>query len=87
RGDGDITTKNQNLGISTVQFREVFYLRENHIVDHSAMPTLVLNAGEFDEMRARIIENFGSKIKLVFANENTLMNSWENMVSKSRGSV
>jgi MoaA/NifB/PqqE/SkfB family radical SAM enzyme len=76
-----------NLGISTVQFREVFYLRENHIVDHSAMPTLVLNAGEFDEMRARIIENFGSKIKLVFANENTLMDSWENMVSKSRGSV
>jgi MoaA/NifB/PqqE/SkfB family radical SAM enzyme len=75
------------LGISAMQFREVFYIKENHIVDHSVMKNIVLDKGDFNKMRIRLIEKFGSEIELVFANENALLTSWENMVSKSRGSV
>lgn len=74
-----VVTLGLENGIRRFTFREVFYLPENHIVDHSRMPNLVLIAGQFEEMRMWLLSKFGEKAEFIFADTNTLHRSWRNM--------
>ena len=81
KADSLVTLGLEN-GIRRFTFREVFYLPENHIVDHSRMPNLVLTAGQFEAMRVRILRQFGEKAEFIFADSNTLNRSWRNMAKR-----
>jgi MoaA/NifB/PqqE/SkfB family radical SAM enzyme len=69
-------------GIRRFTFREVFYFPENHIVDHSRMPNLVLAAGQFEAMRMSILSRFGKTAKFIFADSYTLNRTWRNMAQR-----
>ena len=81
KADSLVTLGLEN-GIRRFTFREVFYLPENHIVDHSRMPNLVLTAGQFEAMRVWILRQFGEKAEFIFADSNTLNRSWRNMAKR-----
>ncbi|MGH9865472.1 MAG: radical SAM protein [Candidatus Acidiferrales bacterium] len=74
-----LVTLGLKYGISRFTFREVFYFPENPIVDHSRMPDLVLAAGQFEEMRMRILRQFGENGEFIFVDSNTADRSWRNM--------
>jgi MoaA/NifB/PqqE/SkfB family radical SAM enzyme len=56
-----------DIGVEKFVLREVFYHRENDIVDHTRMPDLVLAPDEFDHMRDRLIDRFSQSVELTFA--------------------
>jgi MoaA/NifB/PqqE/SkfB family radical SAM enzyme len=39
-----------DLGVSRFVLREVFYVQDNNVVDHTRMPNLVLRPGDYDHM-------------------------------------
>lgn len=71
-------------GIRRFTFREVFYLPENRVVDHSRMPDLVLAAGQFEAMRMSILGRFGEAAEFSFADSDRLNRSWRNMAQRWR---
>jgi MoaA/NifB/PqqE/SkfB family radical SAM enzyme len=56
-----------DLGVKRFIFRELSYFRDNTIVDHERMPSLVLLPGQFAAMMDRINERFDGKTHLIFA--------------------
>jgi sulfatase maturation enzyme AslB (radical SAM superfamily) len=83
KADSLVTLGLEN-GIRRFTFREVFYLPENPIVDHSRMPNLVLSAGQFEAMRMWLLRQFGETAEFIFADSNTLTRSWRNTAERSR---
>jgi uncharacterized Fe-S cluster-containing radical SAM superfamily protein len=81
KADSLVTLGLEN-GIRRFTFREVFYFPENHIVDHSRMPNLVLNAGQFEAMRVWLLSKFGETAEFIFADSNTLNRSWRNVAER-----
>lgn len=71
------------LGVSRFWFREVFYHRDNDVVDHARMPELMLKPGQFEEMRQSLLARFGKKTEFVFAPEQTLNEHTAKMKSDS----
>lgn len=63
------------LGVRTFQLREVFYLPENDVVDHSRMPDLLLGENDFSRMRERLMARFGERAYLEFSDNATLEQS------------
>lgn len=62
-----------DLGATTFVFRELFYDRDNNMVDHGAMPRLLLDPGDFEELRQRILGRFGHRAIFEFADKPTLV--------------
>jgi MoaA/NifB/PqqE/SkfB family radical SAM enzyme len=73
-----------NSGIESFVFREVFYHRDNDIVDHTRMPDLVLEERDFELMAQVLQSEFGSRASLTFADRRYLDASSEKMVTDSR---
>lgn len=62
-------------GVKSFTLREVFYFPENNVVDHERMPALLLQPGQFAEMRARLESRFKRRATFLFANEDYLTDS------------
>jgi molybdenum cofactor biosynthesis enzyme MoaA len=56
-----------DLGASHFTFREMFYDPDNTIVDHQRMPGLTLKEGDFSRMRHTLLDRFGDRTSLLFA--------------------
>lgn len=63
------------LGVSRFVFREMFYFPNSKIVDHSRMPSLVLEEGEYETMRRDLLAVFRGRAELSFADAATLERS------------
>ena len=73
-----------DVGAQNFVFRQVFYHRDNNVVDHERMPALLLKQGDFAAMRLRILERFGTgRANLMFADEQFLEESTEKMLLDS----
>ncbi len=68
-----------DLGVDLFVFREVFYHRENDVVDHTRMPLLLLKAGQFEEMKQELTSVFGNTAKFLFADEHVINASLKTM--------
>lgn len=71
-GIEDLIELGLSLGVSTFTFREVFYFPESTIVDHSQMPKLVLNPLQFSAMQHEVLNQYGDKAQLIFADTERL---------------
>lgn len=67
------------LGVCEFVFREVFYLPENDVVDHSRMPQIVLKPGQFATMARELRDRFGSEVAFDFADDERLAADGERM--------
>ena len=56
-----------DLGARRFVLREVFYVPENDIVDHSRMPDLMLRPGDFARMREKLLARFADQASFEFA--------------------
>jgi sulfatase maturation enzyme AslB (radical SAM superfamily) len=73
-----------DVGAQKFVFREVFYHRDNDVVDHERMPRLLLKHGDFAAMTEKILGRFGdNRASFVFANEEFLEDSTQKMLSDS----
>jgi sulfatase maturation enzyme AslB (radical SAM superfamily) len=72
-----------NMGVHNFVFREVFYYPDNSIVDHARMPALLLKENDFASMKHRLLEKFGVKANLIFADQEFLEFSTQKMASDS----
>ena len=79
----DLVTFGLDLAVSRFVLREVFHHPESDIVDHSRMAGLVLQPGEYAEMRARLATRFGDRTVFEFADEARLTAAEERMISDS----
>ena len=61
-----------SLGVEKFVLREVFYHPSSNVVDHSRMPSLVLQENEFAGMKERVLGQFEGKAEFVFADSPTL---------------
>jgi MoaA/NifB/PqqE/SkfB family radical SAM enzyme len=57
------------MGVKSFVLREVWYYPTNTIVDHSRMPGLVLQDGQFASMREAVLARFGDKAGFFFGEE------------------
>jgi molybdenum cofactor biosynthesis enzyme MoaA len=71
-------------GVRRFVLRELLYYPNNDVVDHVRMPGLLLRAGQFAEMIARVQARFGDKIELYFASNDQLDASAREMFENSR---
>jgi molybdenum cofactor biosynthesis enzyme MoaA len=56
-----------DLGASHFTFREMFYDPDNTVVDHEQMRGLILKEGDFSRMRHTLLDRFGDRTALLFA--------------------
>lgn len=61
-----------SLGVEKFVLREVFYHPSSNVVDHSRMPSLVLQENEFARMKEQVLGQFEGKAEFVFADVPTL---------------
>lgn len=73
------------LGVANFVFREVFYFRDNPVVDHAQMPDLVLGETEFADVMQSLIASHGTRARMVFADSRDLAASSEKMTADSWG--
>jgi MoaA/NifB/PqqE/SkfB family radical SAM enzyme len=68
-----------DLGVRKFIFREVFYMPDNNVVDHSRMPDLLLRPGEFRGMCEGLRNTFGDSVEFDFADEGRIETHLERM--------
>lgn len=73
------------LGVGVRKFilRAIFYQPESDIVDHSKMPALVLQEGDFERMKRAVLERYEGNAEFLFADNETLDRSGEKMKADS----
>jgi MoaA/NifB/PqqE/SkfB family radical SAM enzyme len=71
-GMSDLVLFGLSLGVEKFILREVFYHPTNDIVDHSRMPSLVLDEDEFARMKGQVLRDFEGKAEFLFADVPTL---------------
>jgi MoaA/NifB/PqqE/SkfB family radical SAM enzyme len=80
----DLVRYGLDLGVRKFTFREVFYMPENDVVDHSRMPELLLRPGEFRAMCDQLRSTFGKTVEFDFADEERIDTHLKRMRSDSR---
>jgi MoaA/NifB/PqqE/SkfB family radical SAM enzyme len=78
-----LVTFGLDLGVSRFVLREVFYHPDSDVVDHARMPDLLLRAGDYTDMAARLIDRFGSRATFEFADRDRLARAEEKMTADS----
>lgn len=68
----DLIVWGRDVGVREFVFRQMYYLPDSTIVDHSRMPSLEVPAPEFAECRARLMAEFSSGIRMTFLEHSTL---------------
>jgi len=61
-----------SLGVEKFVLREVFYHPSSNVVDHSRMPSLVLQENEFGRMKEQVLDQFEGRAEFLFADIPTL---------------
>ncbi len=74
----------RDLGVRRFIFRELFYYRDNDVVDHARMPSLILKDGQFAEFETRMRDAYGSKVEMHFAANEKLDASAREMAKNSQ---
>lgn len=69
------------IGVDRFMLREVFYLRDSTIVDHTKMPDLLLHDGDFERMKDCLVEKFETQATMLFADEKFLATANEMIAS------
>jgi molybdenum cofactor biosynthesis enzyme MoaA len=72
------------LGVQRFIFRELFYYPDNNVVDHSRMPGLLLQSGQFSAMTERIKSRYQGQADLIFAPNEALDASARTMTENSK---
>lgn len=63
---GEVVRLGIDLGVSNFAFRELFYISDNSIVDHTRMPGLLLKSGEFASAQAELRSAFPEAVMEFF---------------------
>lgn len=72
-----------DVGVRNFMLRAIFYQPTSDIVDHSKMPALVLQEGDFERMKCDILQRFEGKAEFLFADNASLDKSGERMKTDS----
>lgn len=59
-------------GVKMFALREVFYYPDSKVVDHTKMPDLVLDEGDFAQMKEMVLARFGKRANFHFLDGPTL---------------
>jgi len=78
----DLVNLGIELGVNRFSLREIFYHPESKIVDHEKMLALLLKDNEFSKMKHNLIEKFGTKVNLFFA-DNEWLKTYEVQMMES----
>ena len=71
------------VGVQRFVLREMYYLPESNVVDHSRMQSLILERGEFARMRDRLLGRFADRAAFLFADTPDLERSANDMAHDS----
>ena len=72
-----------DLGVTDFVMREVFYMPDSNVVDHSKMPDLLLKDGEFDRMANEVRAAYGERARLDMVDNAALARLHERMKADS----
>jgi MoaA/NifB/PqqE/SkfB family radical SAM enzyme len=62
-----LVTFGLDMGVTTFVLREMFYFPNSNVVDHTRMPSLLLEENAFTQMKQNLTTKFGHRTNFVFA--------------------